>query len=200
MLQQSVSADAEQSGGMITIGDFDAEVLNPAMIKFDQRVAAGDKTITFRINSFGGSIFLGLDVIQYIGDVKRAHNIRTVCIVDNRAYSMGAAFLESDACDTRLMTPRSTLLFHNASGGAEGTSEQIAEAAQMLAALNEAMARLCSARMHVTLEFYRNKIATQAWTMAAAEAIVTGAVDGIIETSDLPTAYELAPVEPAFGF
>lgn len=199
-LQQSVSADVEQPGGMITVSDFMPDEMLPVMLKFDERVAAGDKTIIFRIDSFGGSVFLGLSAIQYIGDVKRAHNIRTVCIVDTKAMSMAAGFLGSDACDTRLMTSRSTLLYHNASGSGEGTKDQLLEAAEMLAALNEAMANLCAGRMNISVAEYRARIEKHAWILAVDEAVAVGAVDGVIAVADLPVAYELAPVEPSFSF
>jgi ATP-dependent protease ClpP protease subunit len=175
----------EQTPRVIEFGDVDDLNMGRAMRQFDRKVAQGERHIWFRVNSFGGSIFTGLDVIQHIELYKKLYAVDVTCVVDTKAMSMGAVFLES-ACDKRLMTKRSVLLFHNGSTGAEGTVEQIKEEAQILEALNYAMAEMSAARMNITVEQYREKIAKGAWTMGWKEALDVGAIDGTIEPADIP--------------
>lgn len=178
--------------GMIEIKDVDEASLIPVTKKFDELVAQGDKTIMFRINSFGGSIFGGLDFIQHIEEAKKQNRIFVYCVVDTKAMSMGFAFLQS-FCDERLMTKRSVLLAHNGSTMARGNSDQIEEARQMILALSEALAEQCAARLKISVKEYKAKIEKNAWTMAWEEALKVGAIDGTIDPMLLPPLHELPP-------
>lgn len=158
--------------------------------KFVEIADTGAKTITLRIDSSGGSVFLGLKWIQMVTDVKKSKGIHVDCIVDGSAYSMAAVILESPVCDTRLATPASTILFHNGSGGAEGTVTEIQHGADMLAALNVAMSFLIAPRMQLTPEEYRSRIAANAWVMAAPEALASHVIDGIASSEDIAPPVE----------
>jgi ATP-dependent protease ClpP protease subunit len=73
---------------MIEIGSFTDDDLAPAQAKFDELVSQGAKTVLFRINSNGGSIRAGLDLIQHLEQFRKSGG-RVECVVDYRAYSMG---------------------------------------------------------------------------------------------------------------
>ena len=178
---------------MIPVGAFSYADLAPVLDKWTERVDAGDHEIWFRISSFGGDMFAGMDLIQRIQDDKREHGIVTVCVADNWTISMGFTFLQG-ACDVRLMTAHTILLAHNGSGGAKGTVEQMLESVEILKALNEAIGTMECTRLTISCDEYFAKIAKYAWTMAAAEAKEVGAVDAIIALKDLPRIYTLAPV------
>lgn len=177
-------------GKLITIEDFGRSELEPVKAMFDERVAAGDKEIFFRINSFGGSIFAGNDLLLHINDVKRSKGIQVRCVVDFKAYSMGFVFLQ-DACDERLMTKGSTLLAHNGASEVRGTAVQMREEAEFLDALNDSMAEVCADRLKISVEEYQEKIAYKNWTMSWKEAQRLGAIDGTVARKDLPPAYTL---------
>lgn len=179
--------------GMIEITDFGDAELAPVLEKATELVDKGDKTLLFRINSFGGSIFAGMDLILAIEDLKK-RGVTVQCVVDFKAMSMGFVFLQS-VCDERLMTKRSTLLTHNGSTSTRGTVEQIQEDAQLLAALNESMASTCADRLGMGLDEYKAKIAPGAWTMAWREALAVNAVDDIVDPADLPPLHRLAEAQ-----
>lgn len=187
--QAAAASSGEYGSGTVLVGDFEDDAMLAAWRGFLARVRAGDKTITFQINSFGGSVFGGMELIQAIEVVKKTTGVQTICVVDSKAYSMGAAFLESGACDVRLMTKRSTLLFHNGSTAAEGTVEVLRETAELMAGLNDALAEICAGRMLITTEQYQERIAKGAWTMSWREALAVGAIDGTVDASDLPAPY-----------
>lgn len=168
-------------GQYVEIGDFDDEGLMAMYAGLIERLEAGDKVIYFRINSFGGSIFGGLDYMRVVNDVRKA-GIRTVCVVDTRAYSMGAVFLEG-ACDERYLTKRSTLLFHNGSTEAAGNANDLREAVALLDALNRSMALVVAGRLGMALDEYEARIAKHSWILAADEALAVGAVDGVVEST-----------------
>jgi ATP-dependent protease ClpP protease subunit len=176
--------------GMIDVLDVASSDLAPAQKKFDELVAGGDKVVMFRINSFGGSVFEGMQFIQHVEDAKRANGVHVMCVVDFKAMSMGFAFMQS-FCDDRLMTKRSVLLAHNSSSGVKGNAIEQEEQLQISRALDAALAEVCAARLKMSVADYKAKIAFHAWTMAWEEAMAAGAVDNTIDQSMLPAPYKL---------
>ncbi len=171
----------------IEIQDVFEEDLAGAKLNFDARVRLGDRVVAFKINSFGGSIFDGLDFIAHVARAKQIYGIRTQCYVDGKAVSMGLVMLESSMCDERYAVPGAFFLGHNGSSSAKGTVEEIREAADLLAALNWGMSEIIGARLVFGPAGYRLKVAKHAWSFGAAEALAVGAIDAIVFSA--PPAY-----------
>jgi ATP-dependent protease ClpP protease subunit len=190
----SLEPSTEAPGWLINIGTVGDADLAPVLKKFDERVAAGDKEIFFRINSFGGSVFDGMDFIMHVEDAKRTSGVHVKCVSDVKSMSMGFAFLQS-FCDERLMTKRSILLAHNSSSEARGTVEQIENQLRLSHAINESLATVCAARLKIPLADYKAKIAHGDWPMNWEEAIQVGAVDGTVDPAGLPPVYKLVATE-----
>ena len=143
----------------VDVGDVDVDPMVEALGGFMRLASEGKKEVTLRIDSHGGGIFLGLKWMRLMEDVKKANSIHVTCIVDGMAASMAAVILESPICDTRLATSRSLILFHNGSAGVQGNAEDMKQAVAFLEALNTAMAEVVSARMGISAEAYRARIA-----------------------------------------
>lgn len=174
--------------GLIPIEDIDSMTLPGIRASFDSRVDAGDKVVLFRINSFGGEVFAGMDFIQHVEDAKHAHDLHIQCVVDSRAMSMGAAFLES-FCDERLMTRRSMIMFHGAATAVKGKQDDIESELSEVRAMNESLGNMCAARMNISREEYAAHTAHQNWFLAADEALKVGAIDGFVSADDLPAPW-----------
>lgn len=157
---------------------------------FMSLVAKGEKEITVRIDSFGGSIFLGRKVGRDIEDLKKLNGVRVTCIVDGAAYSMGAILLQSRMCDIRLATERATILFHNGSGAAQGTAEDMKNSAAQLEAVNISMATQCCLRMGMKIEEFRAKIAHSDWMMATPEALYFNVIDGTVDSASIAAPFQ----------
>lgn len=177
-------------GDTVDVGDVDAEPMAAAFLKFKGLADSGSHRITFRIDSPGGSIRLGLRWIRLVTDVKKAHGIHVDCIVDGAAYSMAAIILESPVCDGRFATPSSTILFHNGHGGGEGTAEEIEQAGRMLEAFNTAIASLVADRMGMPVAEYRRRIAGRDWVMATPEALVAHVIDSVVSSAEIAPPVE----------
>jgi ATP-dependent protease ClpP protease subunit len=170
----------------LDVGPVDAETLTPVLLQLEALAKAGTTHVTLRIDSPGGSIFTGLRFIRMVEDIRKAHGVRVSCVVDGAAYSMAAVILESPACDERLATSRSTFLFHNGKAdGAGGSAGELASAARMLEAMNEALAALVAERMGMTPKQYRAKVAGGDWVMAAPEAIANHVIDGVVASASI---------------
>lgn len=171
----------------IEIRDVDPENILLAAQQFDGLVQAGANEIWFQINSYGGSIMVGLEFIQYVELIKKLHpDLKTICVVDVRAYSMGAVILESGVCDKRLMTRRSTLLFHNGSSRTQGTVREMENDVNYLRALNKAMAEMISSRLRMPAATYEANVDGKDWVLNWDDAILVRAIDGIIEPEEIP--------------
>lgn len=181
---------SQYPAGMIPITDIDAENLAPVSKKVDELVAAGEKTVMFRINSYGGEVDSGWDFIQHMEDVKRENGVKTICVADARAMSMGAVFFQS-ICDERLLTGRSILMFHGAGGQFAGKTDALQSDLSAMEATNEAIVNTCSARLKITPEEYSAHVAHQDWYLAPSEALRVGAADAVVTTTDLPKLFVL---------
>lgn len=191
-LRASASSYPSES---IPVGDIGRDELGPVVEKFDSFVARGDTHVLFRLDSPGGSIFAGLEFIQHVEQAKKLRPLRVSCVVDVMAASMAAVILESGVCDERLMTPRSIVLVHRGSIGTRGTVEEILEDADILEALNQAMAMTVAARIGMPLEEYEARVAKHAWTLGPREALQFHFVDAVVDPSDLPPVAVLPPPE-----
>lgn len=138
------------------------------------------KKIVIRIHSGGGSVPDGFDIAQAIEDSKAP----VTCVVDGEAASMAAYILES--CSVRVMTKRSTLMFHEPALGGRmyGQPTYFQSIADWLKAMTDAMIEHCRARMiGVSFEFFKDKVRGGAmWWMAWRDAEKYGAVDKVVDS------------------
>lgn len=189
----SAAPSPSDAKGSIKISDFDEANTTESQRIFDERVAAGDKTVLFEIDSHGGEVEAGMDLIHHIREEKRTHpGLQVVCVINWKAYSMGFFFLQG-ACDQRLATVDATLMTHEVAGGVQGKADQFANAAATLEALNDSFASLCAQRMKISKEEYRRHVAHNDWWMSADAALKLNAIDGITDDLELPPPFEYAP-------
>lgn len=177
--------------GMIQVTDITDAELAPVINKIDSLVRDGETRIMLRLNSWGGSIFSGLDFIQKIEEHQKA-GVHFTCVVDTQAMSMAFVILQA-ACDHRLMTKRSVLLAHNGRMATGGTADELKEIAEVLNALDEAMASIIADRMEMPVEEYKAKVKGKDWILPWTDALLYNAIDGTVDPKVLPPVYMLAP-------
>lgn len=178
-------ASAYRYVNTVDVGEVDEENMVRAYRQVRALARGGAKTVTLRIDSPGGSVFLGLKWIQMVTDLKKTRGFRVNCVVDGGAYSMAAVILESPVCDARFATPGSTLLFHNAQGGGRGTAEEVRSALAMIEALNQALGALVADRMRIPYSLYRAHVDRGDWVLAVPDALLYGALDAQISSAEI---------------
>jgi len=142
----------------------------------DEAVKRGDKSVTMRINSPGGSVFAAFAIVHKIEEL----GIPVHCAVDGMAAS--AAFVILQGCTTRTATGRSMLMIHRASAHGEfgGGEDEFRNTADFLRVINAAMISHCAARMGMTEEAFGDKIeGTREWWFTAREALGSRAIDAV---------------------
>lgn len=187
--QESSPLETDGSARLIELGDFDDNVTIPFWKKIKQLDDLGLPAIWIKINSDGGSIYAGLELIQRVETLKT----KVICVVDFRAVSMGMAFLESQACDERLMTKRSHLMAHEGSVGRGGNADQHKDLAQALDAITSSLVAMMAERMQMSEKDFWEKIRNRTWYLDYHEALKHKAVDGIADPKDFPdtVTYEI---------
>lgn len=180
----------DEPGRAIPVGPITESELGPVFRKIQERAAAGDKEIILSINSPGGSVMAGYFFIKAVEQVKKTSGAHLTCFVDFMGMSFGTAILET-ICDTRKISKRSILLFHNSSMQVGGTAKDIDNQLAFQITLDKALGEMISARLSISYEDYRKHIDGKDWTMAWEEAIEIGAVDGTVDPKDIPAEYVL---------
>lgn len=175
----------QEERGAIDVGDFtveETEKIYQHTLAFARR---GDKVINYHINSFGGLIYPGTELIQRIGDLRAQYGFTTICDVGFRAYSMGFIFLNSDACDFRRGEVHSTLMIHKGSG----PDESEPDSAALMKATNAGVAELICAKAGCDPKKLLKRMEQGAWFMSAEEAIKNNFLDGIREEKREPPCH-----------
>lgn len=165
----------------VLLGDVDEDSANETATAVEKAVSAGASYVFIHINSFGGSVFAGMDLIGRIDRAKEATGAKTICVVEHRAISMGFVFLQSSACDMRIARRGSILLDHKASGRIQGTVEEMEEQIAVLRAINRAMSEIICARLGLTYEQHEAMVDGRDWVMSSYEALAVNAVDRVVD-------------------
>lgn len=153
-----------------------------------KRLDDGKRQIWIRIDSYGGALNSGMDLIQAIESIRSP----VVCVADNKAMSMGFFLLQG--CPTRVMTKRTVLMLHEPAAGAQGNQHELANQAKYLKAFTRQLIALCD-RMNILPDDLEKKLAEGEWVLNWKEAVEVEAVDGLIEPRELPKLEE-TPAAP----
>lgn len=130
--------------------------------------------LVVELHTGGGSVDAGFDMTKAI----EALTIPTVCLVDGDALSEGIYILQ--ACDVRLMTARSTLMVHEPYIEMRVDSVHLDAAMKRQKALTHAWTSHVARRWKITSKHLREIIAIGDWYINSDEALVQGAVDGVV--------------------
>jgi ATP-dependent protease ClpP protease subunit len=155
------------------IGD---DVISGDVIKAIRALEPLNASISFRINSGGGSIFEGLAIFNAIKNCK----CKTIGYVDGLAASMGSVI--AMACDEVYMSKYSMFMTHMAKGGINGNADQLRTYATVMDALELSMASIYANKAGLTLEVAQEKYvgSSDKW-LTADEALADKLIDGIYD-------------------
>lgn len=130
--------------------------------------ALPSKEITLYLDTPGGSVLAGLDLIYYM----KASGRTFTCVAQNAA-SMGFAILQ--ACDKRLVLPNSVIMQHQTSFGLmRGSSKQQQSFFPMLVRMSAELDFMQATRLALSPEEFEKKIEHDWWLFG--EDVVTANV------------------------
>lgn len=147
------------------------------------------------LDTGGGSIKAGLDLIEYAKNIK---NLKTISIF---AASMGSAIVEQLPGE-RLVTESGTLMFHRASGSFEGqfndgeVESQLAFWKSLVSSLEQKNAD----RMGMDIKVYKEKSRDELWIYGK-DNVTQGAADRVVSlrcSKELLKQNEIAIIDVLF--
>ncbi len=160
------------------LGDVDDASVAAVIAELKEANSLHPKKIVLPINSGGGSVQAGWELIKAIETSKAP----VVCVVESMAASMAFATLQS--CSERIVTRKSSLMAHqlSMSGEMRGQPEKWANVVRMMHAMEVALDWQCAHRLKISLEEYKKLIDSgrELW-LTAEEAVAMGAADRIID-------------------
>lgn len=139
---------------------------------------SGAKHLTVHIDTVGGDVVSGQDIIAAIHD----SGIPSTCIVYDKAFSMGLIILESSACGQRVAHAHSILMIHGVNGGSKGNQREFQNTLDRMRAMNTSIARLICARTGWDLNWYWRMFIEEArelWIVGD-EALLYRLVDKVV--------------------
>lgn len=131
------------------------------------------KTISVRLNTYGGETFDGIAIYNAL----RAHPAEIIVHVDGIAASAGSIIAMSG--DEIRMADNAFMMIHEARGGAFGEADDMRKYGDMLDKLNDSVAITYQSRAGKTRKYWREKMAEETWYTAeeAKEAGLTDKID-----------------------
>ena len=155
-------------------GAIDASSVQVVMDNIIKLRANSSETIYLVINSPGGEIGAGNDLITFLEGQK---NIKTITIF---AASMAAAVVEINEGE-RLMTNNGILMFHRAAGGVEGQFDgELESRLEFFKKILENLEVKQAMRMKMSIQDFKNKLINEYW-IPGFEALRKNAADKIIK-------------------
>ena len=140
-------------------------------------LAAGQEILPICIDSAGGCLYSLMGMIDSI----EACSIKIATVVESKAMSAAAILLTCGDKNHRYMGPNATIMLHSASGGLQGTIEEVETNARELKRLdqiaNELMSRNCGKKKTFFAE--QTKEHGPEWYIGAKEAKRIGLISHV---------------------
>ncbi|HEY4509044.1 MAG TPA: ATP-dependent Clp endopeptidase proteolytic subunit ClpP [Candidatus Paceibacterota bacterium] len=133
------------------------------------------KSISFYINSPGGSVTAGLAIIDTMNHIK--NDVSTVCV--GIAASMGAHILASGAKGKRFCLPNAEVMIHQPLGGAEGQASDIEISAKHIVKTRENLNKILAKNTGKPLAQIEKDM-DRNFFMSAEEAKKYGIIDKVL--------------------
>jgi len=131
------------------------------------------KPIFIIINSPGGSVTAGFDIINFI----KSSKIKTYCAIETQAFSMAAILAQY--CTHTYVSKYAGIMFHQPSYQVDGSVSQINARVNFMNNLTKALETDLAKQMGISYKEYKNNIKEE-WWMTAVEAAKLGIVDGVL--------------------
>lgn len=175
---------------MLQIAEITPSNVKAYIAKIQELKESGNTNLWLRIDSPGGSVFDGMELVRAI----ETYGSPVTCVADIKTMSMGFVLLQY--CDFRLTTKRTVLMAHGPSSQGEGKEQDLESTAKFLNVIKLTMAEQVCKRSKLTKEQFLEKIDNKDWFFGWEEAKEDGLIDGTVEVEKLPPETVIRVVNP----
>jgi len=130
------------------------------------------------INSPGGSVVDGFELITLIKSIKAQKGINTYCAIESEGFSMAAIL--ATFCHRTYMHKYSNIMFHEASYGVKDSATHIKTRVEFMSRYLDTLNKDIAEQMGISLKEYEERILRE-WWLTAEEAAEYGIVDGVLD-------------------
>lgn len=161
--------DGSAGAELMVFGEIGWEVDASAVAR--ELKALGSVDLTVRINSYGGSAFDGVAIMNAL----RGYAGRVTTVVEGIAAS-AASVIAVGGGDRVVMRPGSELMIHDAWQYADGSADELRKIAETLETLSASIAGVYAAKAGTPVEMWREAMRVESW-FSADEAVSAGLAD-----------------------
>lgn len=159
----------------------------------DLLLQQGKREITVYIDSPGGSVIAGANVVQTVRNLKATNpKLRVRCYAANAA-SMAFVILQS-VCDQRLIGEVSSLMQHQATFQVSGRTGEVAARVALVTSYINLFDSIQAVRLGISIRELRTRTVDE-WWMLGDEAIKAKAADAIVPVLCTPALVKSTHVE-----
>jgi len=159
----------------------------------DLLLQQGKREITVYIDSQGGSVIAGAQIVQTVRNLKASNSkLRIRCYAANAA-SMAFVILQS-ICDQRLIGEVSALMQHQATFGVSGRTGEVAARVALITSYLNWMDAIQAVRLGISIRELRARTVDE-WWMLGDEAVKSKAADKIVPILCTPALVKSTHVE-----
>lgn len=160
-------------------GEFDSDICNVVLCQLLYLDSIGEQDITIMINSPGGSVLDGLQIIDTINFIKS--DVSTMGL--GMSASMGAVLLSCGKKGKRFVLPHSRVMIHQPSGGYHGTAKDAEIDFKMLLRCKSDLYKILADNCGKTVEEMETLCDRDNWFIGQ-EAVDLGIVDKVIVSKE----------------
>lgn len=139
-------------------------------VDVEKALATGQPFLVIQINSYGGSVYAMLHMIDTLKKVK----VPVATLVIGKAMSAGAALLTFGTEGMRFAAPNSTIMIHEVSSSAQGKTADMINDANETNRLNKLMLGMMSLNIGREKDYLNNLLKTRSnidWFLTPQEAL-----------------------------
>jgi len=174
---KTLEADPERT--VVLEGVIEKVNADTVIDEMNELAKKNNKPIYLMIDSPGGRVEAGFDIIDTIKSLKEDKNLKVICGVKHQAASM-AAFITAYCYETYVQR-QATILFHQIQIGVQGPILDVKDALDVSLASNSEISEDIAAQLGMTTKDYLEKVTRRDWEMTATQAAKIGMIDGVLD-------------------
>lgn len=175
---ETIDVDTERT--LVLRGEVNAYVINALTEQFHQKIEEdSNKDVYLVIDTPGGSIIDGMKFINLMKAADKKFGIKTICIVEDQAYSMGAVIMAF--CDKTYMTKFASLMFHEAAYGVRGMEYHVTKRHKFITEQLDIFRKDISKQLGISVKDYQKHIEYLETWWTSEKASQYGLIDGILD-------------------
>lgn len=184
---KTVEIEVDNDRTMVLRGPVMDDNMEALTTQFRGFIKDGNENVYLIIDTPGGSVVDGLKFINIMKAAKKKFGIKTICIIENQAYSMGALIMSY--CHETYMLKYASLMFHEAAYGLRGMRYHIKKRVDFTEEYLDLVNRDVAKQLNMSFDEYIKFQELESWwtsESAAKHGLINGVLDSFYYDAEPP--------------